>query len=288
MLQLEKIALRKIDGDFMKIHILGTRGEIDASTPYHSRHSGILIDNKLLFDLGEKEFLAYKPKLIFLTHLHPDHAYFVRAKQDFPQTQTPIYAPECYNTRTHKPDSCTKQASHPKKSVKKFKSPFKWHGYTITAIPTEHSLKVKSQAYLIEKNKRRVLYTGDLFWIKKKYQKLLGKLDLVITEASYAKEGGMIRRSKKVSAKKQTKKNPVRNIAQELSEPFGHTGVPNLVRLFAPYTKKIVLGHFGTWFFALGARKANAELAKLGKKYRITIIPGYDGMQITQPKAALE
>ena len=41
----------------MKIQILGTRGEVEPSAPYHARHSGILIDDRFMFDLGEKEFL---------------------------------------------------------------------------------------------------------------------------------------------------------------------------------------------------------------------------------------
>ncbi len=259
----------------MKIKILGTRGEIDTSGPYHARHSGILIDGTLLFDLGEKEFLTYNPTHIFITHLHPDHAYFVRSGQKFPRIKAPLYAPESYTSKI-------KSRGHKKErekivGVKKFVSPFIWQGYTITAIPTEHSLKVKSHAYLIEKNKTRILYTGDLFWIKKKYQKLLGKLDLVITEGSYLKEGGMIRRSKQTK----TMANQDTGTLGPSGEPFGHTGIPNLMRLFAPHTKKIVLGHFGTWFYTLGARKAHAELKRLGKKYGVTVITGYDNMPLT-------
>ena len=82
--------------------ILGTRGEIEASAPYHARHSGILIDDTLLFDLGEKEFLDYNPSYIFITHLHPDHAYFVRSGTSIPETNAIIYAPENYSASTKK------------------------------------------------------------------------------------------------------------------------------------------------------------------------------------------
>ena len=58
----------------MKIKILGTRANIKAGTPGHTKHSGVLVDNKLLFDVGEKEFLKYNPSYIFFTHFHPDHA----------------------------------------------------------------------------------------------------------------------------------------------------------------------------------------------------------------------
>jgi glyoxylase-like metal-dependent hydrolase (beta-lactamase superfamily II) len=62
----------------MKIEILGTRGEIKNLKPYHAKHSGVFIDNDLLFDLGEKEYLKLNPEHIFITHLHPDHAFFAR------------------------------------------------------------------------------------------------------------------------------------------------------------------------------------------------------------------
>ena len=35
-------------------------------------------DTKILMDLGEKEYLNYRPKCVFVTHLHPDHAIFLR------------------------------------------------------------------------------------------------------------------------------------------------------------------------------------------------------------------
>ncbi len=246
--------------------ILGTRGEIEASAPYHARHSGILIDDTLLFDLGEKEFLDYKPSYIFITHLHPDHAYFIRSGTLPPQTNAIIYAPESYT-----PNKKRNKASP---LVKIFPGKFSWHGYTITAIPTEHSLKVKSQAYLIEKNGKRILYTGDLFWIDKKYHNRLGKLDLVITEGSYLKKEGMIRRSKLPASDK---------ITNKLSKPFGHTGIPNLLQLFAPHANHIALMHFGTWFYTAGSQKARAELKKLARQYNVEIIVGYDGRTIRLP-----
>ena len=131
----------------MQITILGTRGEIEPSKPYHSKHSGVLIDGKILLDVGEKEFLKHKPKLILITHLHPDHAFFVSHDEDaIKQVKAPIYAPEAYN----------------KFQVIKKTRKITFQGYTITPIPTIHSKLVVSQAYLIEKGNKKVLYTGDI------------------------------------------------------------------------------------------------------------------------------
>jgi hypothetical protein len=38
----------------MKIEFLGVRGNIEASAAYYSKHSGVLIDEKIHFYLGEK------------------------------------------------------------------------------------------------------------------------------------------------------------------------------------------------------------------------------------------
>ncbi|MBI4471907.1 MAG: hypothetical protein HY646_04505 [Acidobacteria bacterium] len=75
----------------MHLRILGTRGNIDVSSRGHVKHSGILIDGGLLLDCGEKEYLKYRPRWIFITHLHSDHAAIEGA--DIPK-DTLIFAPE--------------------------------------------------------------------------------------------------------------------------------------------------------------------------------------------------
>jgi len=223
----------------MKIKILGTRGEIEASAPYHSSHSGTLLDKKILLDAGEERFLDYKPKYIFITHLHPDHAFFIKEPEKKAQIKIPIYSPE--NLR-------------PKK-------PIKVDSYRITPIPTIHSKKVKSVAYLIEKNGKRFLYTGDMIWIKKKYHYLLENLDLVITEASFYRKGGLVRKDK------------------ETLEVYGHTGIPNLINLFKKFTSHIVFLHFGSWFYK-DIKRAREKIAKLGKENGVETIIGYDGLEV--------
>lgn len=233
----------------MKIQILGTRGEVEPSAPYHARHSGILIDDRFMFDLGEKEFLNYKPTSIFITHLHPDHAFFVRDKWQNLSIRARMYAPEPYKNLP----------------INLLKGPITCGSYTITPIPTEHSIKVRSQAYIIKKGSKRILYTGDLFWIDKKYHSCLKNLDLVITEASFIRKGGTVRRDKK------------------FGKSYGHMGVPDLMRLMSPFTKKILFIHFGSWFYEMGAGRARRELEKLGIPYDLEVIAGYDGQIMYVP-----
>jgi len=226
----------------MKIKILGTRGEIKVSAPKHSNHSGILADGKIMFDVGEKKFLSLDPKYIFITHLHPDHAFFVRNWEKFDR---PFYAPEKYELAGNG------QVFNKKINIVSCK---------ITSIPTIHSIKVKSQGYLIEKNQKRILYTGDLIWIDKKYHKLLKDLDLVITEASFYQTGGVVRKSRD-------------------GRIFGHTGVPNLTKLFSGFTKKIIFVHFGSWAYK-NMRETRHAISELGKTYGVDAILGYDGLEL--------
>lgn len=229
----------------MKIKILGTRGEIEESAPYHSKRSGVLLNDTLLLDCGDMRFLSYDPRAILITHLHPDHAYFVRHHDIERIKSFPIYAPNKY----------------PGLDITLTRKPFSIASYHITPIPTVHSLKVRSNAYLIEHNRSRMLYTGDMIWIEKKYHHLLKPCDVIITEASFFKTGGMIRRDKTTG------------------KIFGHTGVPNLIKFFAPYTPTIILMHFGAWFYK-NMPKARAQIAAVGKEYDLKIITGYDGLTI--------
>lgn len=226
----------------MKINVLGTRGEIYESVPYHSKKSGVLLNDTLLLDIGDKRFLEYNPRYILITHFHPDHAYFARHHEK-PPSDIPIYAPEKYNNA----------------KINITDEPFNIDGYYITPIPTVHSLKVKSNAYLIAYEGKRLLYTGDMIWIEKEYHHLLHNLDLVITEASFMREGGMIRSYE--------------------GKVFGHTGIPNLIHLFKNYTNKIMFVHFGSWFYK-NMKQARKDFKQLAKENGIELIVGYDGLEI--------
>jgi len=226
----------------MKIRILGTRGEIEEEAPRHRLHSGVLVDKTLLLDLGEKEFLNLSPTAILITHLHPDHAFFVREPGP---VEVPLYAPEPYKSM----------------DILIPGEEFRIGEYTLRAIPVHHSKLVHSLAYRVEKDGQKFLYTGDIIWIDKKYHHLLGDLDLVITDGSYFRKGGMIRRDEKTG------------------QIFGHNGIPDLLQLFSVFTRHILLVHFGSWFFG-DVAGSEEKLVQLGKRMEMEVQVGYDGMEI--------
>ena len=234
----------------MKIKILGTRGEIEETLPRHSKHSGVLINDELLLDVGEKEFLKYSPKWILITHFHPDHAYFFRrGQEENPSTKAEIYAPE-------KPSS--KLITFPIKILDK---EIQLGPNLITPIPTHHSKNVKSQAYVIKSENKSILYTGDLVWIDKKYHELFASVDLIITDGSYIRKGGLIR------------KDPT---TQTL---YGHNGIPNLIDLFKSHTQNIIFIHFGAWFYK-DTKNSQQKIKSLGKERNVKAKAAHDGLEV--------
>lgn len=226
----------------MKIRILGTRGKIKLSAPRHRNYSGILIDDKIMVDIGEESYLNHAPKAIVFTHFHPDHAFFVFENETF-EPEIPLFGPE-------------KNELVPKLEV--VNEAFSIMGYRFTPIPVIHALHLRSNAYIIEKNKTKIMITGDVAWIEKAELKQLPKLDLVITEGSFIRKGGMIRRKG--------------------DKIFGHTGIPDLLRILSPLTSKIAFCHFGNWYFE-DVAESNKTLKSFSTP-ELEILPGYDGLEI--------
>jgi len=226
----------------MEIKILGSRANVEPSAPYHAKFTGLLIDELLLVDVGHPSFLEEKFRHILFTHLHPDHAYFVRDDKKF----TPVvdyYAPE-------------KHSLIP--GVKTITEPMDIGWYHITPVPVIHSLKVKSNAYIIQRKNRRIFITGDVAWIEKKYQENFDYFDLVLTDGSWIRKGGMIRRDK------------------ESGKIFGHTGVPNLINLFQALTHRIIIIHLGSRFIK-DVKQGRKKLKKYNQE-GLKVEPAYDGM----------
>jgi glyoxylase-like metal-dependent hydrolase (beta-lactamase superfamily II) len=226
----------------MKVKILGSRANIEISEKHYSQHSGSLIDEKILLDLGERDYLDLQPEYIFITHLHPDHAFFINNKNS--GIDVPVYAPE----------------SSKKLNVTVLKESLKVDDYRVTPIPTHHSKLVESQAYLVEKISKRILYTGDIIWINKEHHEKIKDLDLVITDASYLRKGGLVRKD------------------METGRLYGHNGIPDLVNLFKGFTNNIIFMHFGSWFYK-NIEKSKEKIRGFSED-NLVVEPAYDGFEV--------
>ena len=226
----------------MRLEILGTRGNIRPSAPNYTRHSGILVDGRILLDLGEVAYLGYRPRQVFITHLHPDHAAFLRSEV---VTDAPIYLPE---------------PTRKLPSGRVMSRPVRSGPHRIVAVPTVHSPTVRSVGYVVEKGGRRVFFSSDLVSIEQRYHRRLRRLDLVITEGSYLRRGGLVRTDPATGRR------------------FGHAGIPDLVEFFRRFTSRIVVTHFGSWFYQDIAASIR-RIASLGDGVRTSA--AHDGLVIT-------
>jgi len=114
--------------------------------------------------------------------------------------------------------------------------------------------------YVIEKEGKRLFYTGDLIGIDKYFGGRVGKLDLVICEASFIRKGGMVRKNKQ-------------------GRKYGHAGIPDLVDFFRKHTKRILLVHLGSWFYR-DTKRAREKIKELAKRRGVKIEIGHDGMEL--------
>lgn len=226
----------------MKINVLGTRGNVKPFAEGYQKHTGILIDDTLLFDVGEQEYLQTKPKAIVFTHYHPDHAFFAFKNELFRCT-IPHFGPEHHPLL---PD------------VQVITKEFELEGYHITPISVLHAFKLKSLGYLIQKNNKRVFLTGDVAWIENSQRDKLHNLDLICTEATFIKKGGRINRKE--------------------GKIFGHTGVPDLIRMLSPHTSRILFAHYGQWFFS--SDSSGLDMIRALAPEGVELIPARDGFSI--------
>ena len=226
----------------MKVKILGTRGKIEPKAENHVNHTGFLIDDRILVDVGEEKYMDYRPEAVVFTHFHPDHAYFVPEKQKF-SPKIPLFGPEAHDLIPN---------------LRIISGSFEINGYSFTPVPVIHALKLKSLGYIIQKGQKKIFITGDVAWIEKANLAKISDLDLVITEATFINKGGRINRKK--------------------DRIFGHTGVPDLIRLLSPITRKIAFCHYGEWFFENNPEASKQRIQSLEEE--VELIPAHDGLEI--------
>ncbi len=160
------------------------------------------------------------------------------------EIEAPVYAPE---------------ASERMPWIREVEGEVDFGHYRVEPVPTHHSKKVKSVAYILDDGSRRLLYTGDVIWINKEHHEGLRGLGLVITDGRYIRKGGLIRRDRETGAL------------------YGHNGIPGLVDLFSRFTDRIVFTHFGSWFYR-DVQKSRNKIEALGNEVKVGA--SYDGIVI--------
>lgn len=170
----------------MKLTFLGTRGNIEAMTDRHRRHTSTLFEYRgrgVLVDCGE-DWLGLldelAPRAIVLTHAHPDHAFGLKGGAPCPvwgtaETWEGIGDFPIGERRTVEP-----------------RRRFQVEGIGFEAFPVDHSTRAPAVGYRISAGMAMVFYVPDVVYVHDRAE-ALGGADLYVGDGATV-ERSMVRR----------------------------------------------------------------------------------------------
>jgi phosphoribosyl 1,2-cyclic phosphodiesterase len=152
----------------MKLTFLGTRGEIEARTRHHRRHSALLVSwerRRVLIDCGADwlgRIESIGPHAILLTHAHPDHAFGLADG-----APCPVWAPaQCWDTLPRFPIAQQRTIA--------LGRPRRIESIIVQAFTVEHSLRAPAVGYRIRAGGVSIFYAPDLVFIHERGRALAG------------------------------------------------------------------------------------------------------------------
>jgi len=169
-----------------RVKVLGSRGLIDEKDRLIRRHSGLLIDERILVDCGEKEFLGTKPDVCFLTHAHPDHWFPVKEKVE--KVPLSVY---CSGRTAQLLNTEIEQIRVFKRlSISRIRSP----DYTVYTYPVVHSIKAPANGYVLSLGSSKIVIPGDVLSVKERIREKLWTDALVYVGDGSSIERELVRR----------------------------------------------------------------------------------------------
>ena len=150
------------------ITFLGTRGEIEARSRQHRRHSSMLVERgsaRVMIDCGADWLhlvTRLSPSAILLTHAHPDHAAGLArgAPCRVYATATTWRSLPAWPVRDRR--------------VMPVRKPITIGGIRFEAYPVEHSIRAPAVGYRISANRAQLFYVPDVVAIRNKGRALRG------------------------------------------------------------------------------------------------------------------
>lgn len=229
-----------------RIIFLGTKGEIEESSPRHEFHSSLLLlseETRLLIDYGilHKQSLdELKPDAILITHAHPDH--YVWLKEDINTDITVYLTEETLDYGKFKPRSPAVIKAGNMHRV----GPINFEAYRVL-----HSIRCPAVGYRIHLAGIILVYNPDLVDIANKEEVLKG-VDYYIGDGSSIKT------------------NLVRRKGDEI---FGHTRITTQINWCRNFgIEKIIFTHLG---------KETLDNEDDFQSKNKGIILAYDGMEMS-------
>jgi phosphoribosyl 1,2-cyclic phosphodiesterase len=237
----------------VKLRFLGTRGEIEARTRRHGRHSALLVsyhERAVLLDCGldwRGRLRRIRPHAVVLTHAHPDHAAGLRDGSPYP-----VYATgETWNALRHYPID-------ERISVRP-REPFTLGRLRLEAFAVEHSIRAPAVGYRVEACARALFYAPDLVSINEEGEALAG-VDL------YVGDGAAIARS---------------IVRRRDGRPIGHASIrAQLDWCAAARVQRAVFTHCGSEIVKGDTRTVATRVAALGRERSVRAEIAHDGLEL--------
>ncbi len=239
----------------MKLTFLGTRGEIEARTDRHRRHTSTLVEylgRRVMVDAGEDwagGLERLSPRAIVITHGHPDHCWAL--KQGAP---CPVWAPSA---------AWDEMEQYPipeeRRRVVPEREPSGIEGMTFEAFPVEHSIRAPAVGYRITAGRVSVFYVPDVVYIRDRHEALAGV-------RLYVGDGATMARSF------------VRRFGDAL---VGHAPVrTQLGWCEKEGVRRAVITHCGTQVVEGDQRTLGATLREWGEERGVAATFAHDGMEL--------
>jgi phosphoribosyl 1,2-cyclic phosphodiesterase len=241
-------------GSLVKLHSLGTRGNIEARTAEHGKHSVLAVGyrgRQVMIDCG-RDWLNEAPEwdadAIVITHAHPDHVDGLKRGVPYPVYATADTWKTIGNFPVRESLTLRQRRKH------------RIAGMTFEAFAVEHSVRAPAVGYRITAGNTVIFYCPDLVSIHDRRAALRG-----IT--AYIGDGATISRSF------------VRRRGNRL---IGHAPIDlQLGWCKQSCVPRAIITHCGTQIVTAAKRALREQIDALRGKYGLRVEVAQDGMELT-------